>query len=483
MLFSSAIFLFAFLPLVILGYFLLKGSWRNILLLISSLVFFAWGGVSYSVILLISIFINYIFGRLIGSDLGNKKSKIWLGIGVGLNLLLLGIFKYANFIIANINSLLEVFQIPAVENKSIVLPIGISFYTFQALSYLVDIYRKETEVQNNILRLGLYISLFPQLIAGPIVRYHDIAMQLASRTTSFEKFSWGIQRFLTGLAKKVLIANSFALIADEIFTVIPADLSAAVAWLGIIAYTFQIYFDFSGYSDMAIGLGSIFGFKILENFNYPYIALSIKDFWRRWHISLSTWFRDYLYIPIGGNRIGIKRTYINLLIVFFLTGLWHGASWNFVAWGMIHGLFLIFERSGGEKFLNKLWKPLQHLYTLFIVMMAWVLFRAVDFSYAWGYYKAMFGLNSSNQGMYELLKYFNTEFYIVLIVAILGSTKFFINLGMLIKKYELKASYKIQLPLQSMQAIISIGFYLGILVLCAMYLLSDTYNPFIYYRF
>lgn len=483
MLFSSAVFLFLFLPAVILGYYILRGSWRNIFLLISSFVFFAWGGVSYSVILLISIFLNYLFGQLIGRNLGNKRKKIWLGFGVGLNLLILGIFKYANFIIANINNLFEVFQIPLVENKSIVLPIGISFYTFQAISYLVDIYRKEAEVQKNILRLGLYIALFPQLIAGPIVRYHDIARQLAFRTHSFEKFGYGVQRFLTGLAKKILIANSFAFVADEVFAVVPADLSASAAWLGIIAYTFQIYFDFSGYSDMAIGLSSIFGFKILENFNYPYIARSIRDFWRRWHISLSTWFRDYLYIPLGGNQLGPKRTYINLIIVFFLTGLWHGASWNFVAWGMIHGLFLIFERIGGEKMLNKLWKPLQHLYTLFVVVMAWVLFRADDFSYAWGYYKTMFGFTTAEYGLYELSKYLNTEFYIVLLVATLGSTKIFVNSADFIRKSGMNAPDRFQLSLQSFQALITIGFYLGLLVLSAMYLISETYNPFIYYRF
>lgn len=483
MLFSSAIFLFLFLPIVIIGYYLLRGSWRNVFLFISSLVFFAWGGVSYSVILIVSILMNYIIGLFIGKNLGNRKSKNWLIVGVSLNLLLLGVFKYANFIVANINNLFEAIHIPIVNNTSILLPIGISFYTFQSLSYLVDIYRKETEVQKNVLRLGLYIALFPQLIAGPIVRYHDIAKQLQSRTVSFEKFSYGVQRFLTGLAKKVLIANSFAYVADEIFTVMPSDLTAAYAWLGIVSYTFQIYFDFSGYSDMAIGLGSIFGFKIPENFNFPYIARSIKDFWRRWHISLSTWFRDYLYIPLGGNKKGPTRTYLNLFIVFFLTGLWHGASWNFVVWGLIHGFFIVLERIGGDKILNRLWKPIQHLYTLTIVLFAWVLFRADDFSYAWGYYKAMFGQNNADYVFYELSKYLNNEFFAVLIVAVLGSTKFFINTGVLLGKVNRKSNKKIQIASQSIHSILTVGFYLGIFVLCAMYLLSDTYNPFIYYRF
>jgi len=483
MLFSSAIFLFLFLPIVIIGYYLLRGEWRNIFLFIASLVFYAWGGISYSVLLIVSILMNYFIGRLIGKNLEHRRSGLWLSLGISLNLLFLGIFKYANFIIANINDLFEVINIPAINNNSIVLPIGISFYTFQSLSYLVDIYRKETGVQKNILRLGLYISLFPQLIAGPIVRYHDIAKQLQSRITSFDKFSYGVQRFLTGLAKKVLIANSFAFVADEMFAMAPTELSAPMAWLGIISYTFQIYFDFSGYSDMAIGLGSIFGFKILENFNFPYIATSIKDFWRRWHISLSTWFRDYLYIPLGGNRKNLTRTYVNLLIVFFLTGLWHGASWNFVVWGLVHGFFLVIERIGGDKILNKIWKPLQHLYTLFIVLMAWVLFRAEDISYAWAYYKAMFGMNVTTTGTYSYFKYIDREFIIVAIFAVLASTKFFINSGTLIRKTYFNGNKKVQFTFHSIHSVLSIGFYIGILIMCSLYLLSDSYNPFIYYRF
>jgi len=483
MLFSSAIFLFLFLPIVIIGYYLLRGEWRNIFLFIASLVFYAWGGISYSVLLIVSILMNYFIGRLIGKNLEHRRSRLWFSLGISLNLLFLGIFKYANFIIANINDLFEVINIPAINNNSIVLPIGISFYTFQSLSYLVDIYRKETGVQKNILRLGLYISLFPQLIAGPIVRYHDIAKQLQSRITSFDKFSYGVQRFLTGLAKKVLIANSFAFVADEMFAMAPTELSAPMAWLGIISYTFQIYFDFSGYSDMAIGLGSIFGFKILENFNFPYIATSIKDFWRRWHISLSTWFRDYLYIPLGGNRKNLTRTYVNLLIVFFLTGLWHGASWNFVVWGLVHGFFLVIERIGGDKILNKIWKPLQHLYTLFIVLMAWVLFRAEDISYAWAYYKAMFGMNVTTTGTYSYFKYIDREFIIVAIFAVLASTKFFINSGTLIRKTYFNGNKKVQFTFHSIHSVLSIGFYIGILIMCSLYLLSDSYNPFIYYRF
>ena len=483
MLFSSTIFLFLFLPIVIIGYFILQGRWRNVFLLIASFVFFAWGGVSYSAILLISIIINYFFGRWISKSLETNRSSVFLGIGISLNLIILGIFKYANFIIGNINLILESIQVPLIENKSIALPVGISFYTFQAISYLVDVYRKETMVQKNILRLGLYISLFPQLIAGPIVRYHDLAAQLEFRKVNFEKFSYGVKRFLLGLGKKVLIANNFAIIADEIFNSNPTELTSGAAWIGIIAYSFQIYFDFSGYSDMAIGLGSIFGFKIPENFNFPYIARSIKDFWRRWHISLSSWFRDYLYIPLGGNRMGLRRTYINLIIVFLLTGLWHGASWNFVVWGLIHGGFLIFERAGGEKILSKIWQPVQHFYTLFIVMMAWVLFRAEDFLHAGNYYIALVGKNPNpTYGYFEYGKFLTGEFYSILIIAILGAFGVFNTVG---KRLSKLASNNLLLykSMHVMYSIIQLMFYFGILIICASYLLSNTYNPFIYYRF
>ena len=483
MLFSSSIFLFLFLPLVLIGYYILRESLRNVFLLTASLVFFAWGGVSYTLILILSIIANYTFGRLINANLGDKKAKLWLGLGVGINLSLLVVFKYANFITISLNELLTFIHISEIKNTSIALPIGISFYTFQAISYLVDIYRREAQVQKNILRLGLYISIFPHLIAGPILRYRDLAKQLHIRTITVEMFSYGIRRFITGLAKKVLLANTFAYIADEIFAIVPSDLSGMAAWLGIISYSFQIYFDFSGYSDMAIGLARMFGFIIPENFNLPYIARSIKDFWRRWHISLSTFFRDYLYIPLGGNRIGNVRTYVNLFIVFFLTGLWHGASWNFVAWGMVHGLFLVFERIFRESRLSRVWKPIQHAYTLFIVIIAWVLFRSVDFSYAWGYYHAMFTFNPEINGLQQIAKYLNIEFYIVIIIAVLASTKFFSNTY---NKVELMLRSRNELFQQSFItsfSILNILFYLGIFFLCTIYLVSESYNPFIYYRF
>jgi alginate O-acetyltransferase complex protein AlgI len=483
MLFSSAIFLFAFLPAVLTGYFLLRGRWRNGWLFLSSLIFFAWGGITYSFLLVGSIIMNYVVGRRIGKYHKHRLAHRWLVAGVILNLLLLAIFKYANFIIGNINGILESFHVPPIDNPSIVLPIGISFYTFQSLSYLVDVYRGETEAQKNPLQLGLYISLFPQLIAGPIVRYHDIASQLTSRKVSFEKFSYGVQRFLTGLAKKVLIANTFAVVADELFAMPPEDLTAPMAWLGLVSYTMQIYFDFSGYSDMAIGMGAMFGFRIPENFNFPYIARSIREFWRRWHISLSTWFRDYLYIPLGGNRGGASRTYVNLVIVFFLTGLWHGASWNFVLWGLVHGFFLVVERIGGGTWMAGRWKTVQHGYTLFIVLMAWVLFRAETFSHAWGYYEALLGMHGKGQGVYEFARFFTNEFTIIFIVAVFASTPVFKGFGNWIGAQLQKLPAHWFRIVYTIRTGTTVLFYWSLLILSAMYLLSDTYNPFIYYRF
>jgi alginate O-acetyltransferase complex protein AlgI len=483
MLFSSAIFVFLFLPLVIAGYYLLRGNSRNYFLLLSSLIFFAWGGVSYSALLLVSILINYIFGRLIGNRPGSGRSSVYLGFGIGVNVLMLGIFKYANFLTGNLNTILEFAALPEIRNNSIALPIGISFYTFQAISYLVDVYRKDAGAQKNIFYLGLYISFFPQLIAGPIVRFRDIASQIISRTCSFGNFSYGIQRFLIGLAKKVLIANHFALIADEIFAMSPPELSVQSAWLGLIAYAFQIYFDFSGYSDMAIGLASLFGFKIQENFNFPYIAASVREFWRRWHISLSTWFRDYLYLPLGGNRKGSLRTYLNLGIVFFLTGLWHGASWNFVLWGLMHGFFMVAERVGGEKVLARTWKPVRHVYTIFVVLMAWVLFRTDNTGDALQYYKALFGLQHHFQGGYEYTRYFTPEFFIILIIAVLGSTTLLHKTGDFIERVSSCISRSIFAASWATGALVQLIFFACLMILCSMNLLTEAYNPFIYYRF
>ncbi len=483
MVFSSLTFLYIFLPLVLIANYLVRKEFRNALLLIASIIFYAWGGVSYTAILIISILLNFVIGKLIAKNLSNIKSRRYLIIGVIVNLGFLGVFKYANFIIENINSLIETSGISfSITEPGIILPIGISFYTFQALSYIIDVYKRKTPVQNKLVDLALYISLFPQLIAGPIVRYNDIAEQLKIRENNRENFVSGIERFVLGLAKKVLIANQFALLADTAFGIVPQNLSTFVAWGGIIAYSLQIYFDFSGYSDMAIGLGRMFGFQFLENFNFPYISKSIREFWQRWHISLSNWFRDYLYIPLGGNRKGNNRTYLNLLIVFFVTGFWHGASWNFVAWGMLHGMFMIIEKLGFDKILSKIWRPVQHLYTIFIVVMAWVLFRAEDFSHAWGYYKAMFSYKSININADVLDIFLNSELYIILIIALLSSTRIWVVI------YNRGTSLFSQNSLQKNIAvglwnILVLLFIVGVMAMATNSLVANSYNPFIYFRF
>jgi len=449
-------------------------------LFLSSLIFFAWGGVSYSLILITSIILNFFVGKAIGTSQNYKKT--YLTIGLFINLLSLLFFKYANFLIDNINQISSGFNIPPLENPHIVLPIGISFYTFQSVSYLIDIYRREVDVQKNIVKLGLYISLFPQLIAGPIVRYKDIASQLSKRAFSHEKFASGTIRFSLGLAKKVLIANNMAVIADHYFGMDPSGLASSYAWIGIIAYTFQIYYDFSGYSDMAIGLGRMFGFDIVENFNFPYIASSVQDFWRRWHISLSSWFRDYLYIPLGGNRRSAKRTYANLFVVFFVTGFWHGASWNFLAWGLIHGFFLIIERLGMGKLLTKIPKIAGQLYTFFVVLNAWVLFKADTLTHAIDYYKAMFGHTNAEFNKIEFFFCVSYEGMFFFAIGLLGAIGFFPFL----KNFSEKKLYAITSHSGFKNIVEPFGkasFAVIVIFLATAYLLSDTYNPFIYFRF
>ncbi len=483
MVFSSLLFLFLFLPIVLAIYYGIPLKAKNIFLLLASFIFFAWGGVGYSIILVISLIINYIFGLLIdkASKKSEKKKRLVLAIGIILNLSILITFKYLNFIVDNINELLnlynennDTYEFLLLIEPNIILPIGISFYTFQAMSYLIDVYRKDTPVQKNFIKLSLYIALFPQLIAGPIVRYHDINLQLDNRKHSINKFSNGIERFIIGLAKKVLLANTFALVVDNIFNIPVELIPTSLAWVGIILYALQIYFDFSGYSDMAIGLGLMFGFRFLENFNFPYIASSIQDFWRRWHISLSSWFRDYLYIPLGGNRKGEVKTYRNLIIVFFVTGLWHGASWNFVIWGMIHGLFLLIERVLGHERMNKIPKLLRHFYLLFVVLITWVFFRAEDLHTAVIYIKSMLGFSNAKNDIRMLSQFIDSTLIIAFIIAILGS---FGGVNKILNT--LKTSSKMLVFKNSL-------YYMAliiILVLCYANLAGNTYNPFIYFRF
>ncbi len=470
MLFSSMIFLWFFLPLVFCSYYLIDKRFKNILLLISSIIFYAWGGVSYSLIMLFAIIINYIFALLIDKAIeynNLKNKKIYLALCIIINLSILGYFKYTNFIISIINSLS---QNKIIELTNIVLPIGISFYTFQALSYVIDVYRGHNKAQKNIFNLALYISFFPQLIAGPIVKYHDIENQILNRNESLENIFYGIKRFIYGLSKKVILANMFALSCDEILKQPTDELGTALVWCASVLYTLQIYYDFSGYSDMAIGLGRMFGFNFLENFNYPYISKSIKEFWRRWHISLSTWFKEYLYIPLGGNRKRKLFTYINLLIVFFATGLWHGASYNFILWGLFHGFFLVIERIFLGKLLekNKL-KFINHIYVIFVFVIGWVLFRADDLKHAFELYKLMF---SYKESIYTVRYFFYPQTFVCFIFGILFSGLF---QSVFPKVREATFSSKVYILESVIQFIL--------LFICIMYLVNGTYNPFIYFRF
>ena len=478
MVFSSLTFLFLFLPIVL---FLLslcrKTPYQNTLLFLSSLLFYAWGGVSYTLILMISIVVNYLVGNIIQKNTRNRK--LWFSIGIILNLSSLVFFKYATFLVDNFNILGGIFGLSPVTLKKIILPVGISFYTFQAISYLTDVYRGQVRAQTNFIKLGTYIALFPQLIAGPIIRYHEIESQLSQRNYTGENLYEGIKRFCFGLARKVLIANPLAFIADDIFARAPNTLTSATAWLGAIVFSLQIYYDFAGYSDMAIGLGRMFGFRFPENFNFPYIAESIRGFWRRWHITLSAWFKDYLYIPLGGNRKGTFRTYLNLYIVFFLTGLWHGANWTFVIWGLLHGTFMVIERVGFGKLLEKTFKPLRIFYTLLVVVVTWVFFRADSLDYAVHFVGRMFSFQFTD-GVSVFLTFYNQpRFLIAVVIAILGSTPLFSFLNTKWKTAIQNGNRALE---HARYVCVMLGM-VAVLVFSCSYLLTGSYNPFIYFRF
>ena len=476
MLFSSMTFICIFLPLVCGIYLLAKKELHNMILLIASIIFYAWGEPRYLAIMLLTILINY-FGSIAISKFQNHK-KLLLITTIIANLSFLVYFKYFNFIIANCNNLFH----SHISVLDIVMPIGISFYTFQALSYVIDVYRGECEVQKDIYKLALYICLFPQLIAGPIVKYHDVAEQIENRDVNFEKVTYGVKRFIIGLSKKVLIANTMGFVADKIFIQSPDAFSTPVAWLGAICYSLQLFFDFSGYSDMAIGLGSIFGFKFLENFNYPYISKSITEFWRRWHISLSTWFKQYVYISLGGNRQGKLKTIRNLGIVFILTGIWHGAAWNFVFWGIWHGLFIIIEKLINikelEPKLNKIWqKVLMHIYCILAFVIGWVMFRADSMSYGGKYILNMFGAVNINTDhhIYALSYYGDTWEVLIFIIAILCCTPIFNKM----KLYTLTTD---TLKEKIYGGLIN-AWLIFLFVVSVASIAASTYNPFIYFRF
>ena len=465
MLFSSMTFIFLFLPIVCAMYWLTRKEYRNYILLFASILFYAWGEPRYLAIMLTTIVINY-FGALLIDKY--SKYKKWILAGTILSDLgFLFYFKYFNFVMTNINSAFGA-DIPFLD---VIMPIGISFYTVQALSYVVDVYRGDVAVQKYIDKLALYICLFPQLIAGPIVKYHDVKDQIDNRKESFDKVVYGVKRFIIGLAKKMLIANTMGMVADKIFALPVNEFGTSVAWVGAIAYTFQIFYDFSGYSDMAIGLGSVFGFKFLENFNYPYISKSITEFWRRWHISLSTWFKEYLYIPLGGNRVSKLKMYMNLFIVFLATGIWHGAEWTFVAWGLWNGFFIILEKLTGwhKKEGGSAITITQHLYTILVFVFGWVLFRADNISYAWQYFKNMFGLIEKHNITYTLGYYVNAMEILAFVVAVVCAVPVFKN---------------ILVPVANKFKHVALNLWMTILfALSVCAIAASTYNPFIYFRF
>ena len=474
MLFASTVFIFVFLPVVLLLYYTVFRKWRmgqNVMLLIASVIFYAWGEPKFVLVMLLSIICNWLFGILV--DKAKKKEKksmirLVLALTVIFNLSILFVFKYLNF---TANTICSIFGITSSIPK-IALPIGISFFTFQAMSYVLDVYREKGAVQKNILNVGLYISFFPQLIAGPIVRYETVAEEIKNRKETLDDFFDGFARFIVGLGKKVLLSNTFALLADQAFDGCANgdNLSVAVSWLGAIAYTLQIFFDFSGYSDMAIGLGKMFGFHFLENFNYPYISLSVSEFWRRWHISLGSWFRDYVYIPLGGNRVSKSRNIFNLFVVWGLTGVWHGANWTFIVWGLMYFVLLTFEKlTGLEKRKSKPFMVFRWFYTMFFVIMGWVVFRSNSLTDAFVYMKSMFGLNGNvfSDGMFVGSLEQNA---IMLIIGVIACTPLFVKV---------KAKIKENVVLD----IAHCGALIAMFVLSICSIVSSSYNPFIYFNF
>ena len=483
MVFSSITFLFFFLPGVLLLYWLAGKKWKNVLLFAASLLFYTWGEGVYLLLMLASICINYAGGRAIHAYRSSSYGRIFFIVTVTINLLILGFFKYAHFVTDNVNQLLLFFELPLIDLNPIRLPIGISFFTFQALSYIIDLYRQKIDPQKNIINLGLYIALFPQLIAGPIVRYHDIARQLVDRRITSDGLAVGIQRFLFGLSKKVLLANPLAEIADQIFALPGTELTAPVAWFGTFCYTLQIYYDFSGYSDMAIGLGRMFGFQFLENFNYPYISRSIREYWRRWHISLSSWLRDYVYIPLGGNRLGSVRTHLNLLLVFFLCGLWHGASWNYVIWGLYHGVFILIERSRIGYYQRMLWSPLQTLLSFVILLIGFVIFRCETIPAATNYFTVMIGMGGEAPSAIPVSFYLTSKAQFEIFIAILIAMPIYPAICRIRRKIVDKSTGTggglFDFAFQFSHLVLTFSlFYLASISLAA-----GSYNPFIYFRF
>ena len=462
MVFTSISFIYYFLPLLLICYFVVPKKFRNIILLMFSVLFYFYGEPKYILLMLIEVLISYVVGLLIDK----YKNKNILIIGIFIHVLLFGIFKYFNFVIINVNNLFH----SNLNLLNVVLPIGISFYTFQIISYEIDVYNKKVNVQSNILKYFLYVFLFPQLIAGPIVRYQDVNKAIDNRNVTFEMFARGVRRFIIGLSKKVIIANNLGELCNIYLNL--GDKSVLFTWIFAISYMLQIYFDFSGYSDIAIGLGKMLGFNFPENFNYPYMAKSITDFWRRWHMTLSSWFRDYVYIPLGGNKKGVLKQIRNILIVWSLTGLWHGASWNFIVWGLYFGILLILEKFILKKYFSDVPKFIKSIYTLFLVMISFVIFQGDNLSNDFNIIKGLFGLNGelfiNNVTLYYLKGY-----VLFIVLGVIGSTNYVKNLVIKISNGKGKKIINILEPI----------YLLILLIIVTMYLIDSSYNPFLYFRF
>lgn len=477
MIFSSIFFIFIFLPLTLLVYYLTPFKAKNLVLLLVSLIFYAWGEPVYVLLMLFSIGINYVSGREIeafrseNTEQSEQKAKIAMIVTVVINLCILGFYKYFGFVMDNLNAVLP-FEI---SYHALSLPIGISFYTFQTMSYVIDVYRGDTKAQRNILQFGVYVTMFPQLIAGPILKYHQVERYLQDRRTDLDAISYGAKRFVTGLAKKVLLANNLGLLWKQVTELGTDQMSVLMAWLGIAAFALQIYFDFSGYSDMAIGLGAVLGFHFPENFNYPYVATSVKDFWHRWHISLSTWFKEYVYIPLGGNRKGLPRQLFNILVVWMLTGIWHGAGWNFLFWGLWFALFLILEKLFLGEVLESVPKVFGRVYTLAVVLISWVFFALESPGEILAYLQAMFGMNGVGP-VNSLAMFLSNEYLVLLVIALVACLPLGSRLVHALKSSKTGPAMALyRLGEKVIPAVL--------LLLSVAYIVDASYNPFLYFRF
>ena len=469
MLFSSITFLFMFLPVVLAVYYTVPYKIKNIVLLLASLFFYAWGEPVYVILMILSILFNYFCGRDIHSYAeDSQRAKLSVAFAVVMNLLILGFFKYYGFLLETVNAVFST----DFSYRELPLPIGISFYTFQALSYILDIYRKKAEPQKNILYFALYISMFPQLIAGPIIRYADIEDQLRRRRINMTKIGQGAMLFITGLAKKAVIANTAGAVFEGISESPAGSLSALTAWIGVFSYAFQIYYDFSGYSDMALGLGKMFGFEFQKNFDYPYVSKSVTEFWRRWHISLSSWFREYVYIPLGGNRCSVSRNIFNLMVVWTLTGMWHGAAWNFVAWGVYYGVILVMEKYVWGASLDEMPAAVRHIYTGVIVLVGWVFFFSPSLGYSLRYLLAMIGGGAGIADAHGVFLLYTH--WLLYLLAVAGASSFGIRvIRSVIRMFRGRA----------VRTAAASVIYMGIFLTAVAFLVTDTFNPFLYFRF